>query len=61
MYLQTHIQRVKKILDSNNEDLKQEILSGEKSINAGYKELMQCKQEERQVSENRNKTKQSDL
>ena len=51
----------KKILDSNNEDLKQEILSGEKSINAGYKELMQCKQEERQVSENRNKTKQSDL
>ena len=30
----------KKILDSNNETLKQEVLSGEKSINAGYKELM---------------------
>lgn len=29
----------KKILDSNNEKLKQEVLSGEKSINAGYKEL----------------------
>ena len=29
----------KKILDSNNEILKQEVLSGEKSINAGYKEL----------------------
>lgn len=27
----------KKILDSNNEDLKQEVLSGEKSIHAGYK------------------------
>lgn len=29
----------KKILNSNNEKLKQEVLSGEKSINAGYKEL----------------------
>ena len=29
----------KKILDSDNETLKQEVLSGEKSINAGYKEL----------------------
>ena len=29
----------KRILDSNNEKLKQEVLSGEKSINAGYKEL----------------------
>lgn len=28
-----------KILNSNNEKLKQEVLSGEKSINAGYKEL----------------------
>lgn len=26
----------KKILDSDNEELKQEVLSGEKSINAGY-------------------------
>lgn len=32
----------KKILDSDNEELKQEVLSGEKSINAGYKELMQA-------------------
>lgn len=29
----------KKILNSNNEKLKQEVLLGEKSINAGYKEL----------------------
>ena len=29
----------KKILDSNNEKLKKEVLSGEKTINAGYKEL----------------------
>ena len=28
-----------KILNSDNEKLKQEILSGEKSINAGYREL----------------------
>lgn len=27
-----------KILNSDNEKLKQEVLSGEKSINAGYKE-----------------------
>lgn len=33
----------KKILDSDNETLKQEVLSGEKSINAGYKELTQGK------------------
>lgn len=33
----------KKILDSDNETLKQEVLSGEKSINAGYKELAQNK------------------
>ena len=33
----------KKILDSDNEELKQEVLSGEKSINAGYKELIQGK------------------
>ena len=35
----------KKILDSDNETLKQEVLSGEKSINAGYKELTQSEQE----------------
>ena len=28
-----------KILNSDNEKLKQEVLSGEKSINAGYKKL----------------------
>ncbi len=33
----------KKILDSDNETLKQEVLSGEKSINAGYIELKQGK------------------
>jgi len=37
----------KKILDSNNETLKQEVLSGEKSINAGYKELTQDKNEKK--------------
>lgn len=42
----------KKILDSDNEELKQEVLSGEKSINAGYKELAQGKSEEK---ENTNK------
>lgn len=31
----------KKILDSDDEELKQEVLLGEKSINAGYKELTQ--------------------
>mgnify|MGYP001094499142 CR=1 FL=1 len=41
----------KKILDSDNEELKQEVLSGEKSINAGYKELIQGKSE---VSTNSN-------
>lgn len=33
----------KKILDSNNVILKQEVLSGEKSINASYKELIQSR------------------
>jgi len=37
----------KKILDSDDEELKQEVLSGEKSINAGYKELIQEKSEEK--------------
>lgn len=37
----------KKILDSDNETLKQEVLSGEKSINAGYKELTQSKEEKK--------------
>ena len=31
----------KKILDSDNEEFKQEVLSGEKSIDAGNKELIQ--------------------
>lgn len=30
----------KKILDSNNEDVKEKVLSGEMSINAGYKEIV---------------------
>lgn len=33
----------KKILDSDNEKLKKEVLSGEKTINAGYKELQNKK------------------
>ena len=35
-----------KILNSDNEELKNEVLSGEKSINAGYKELQDEKNEE---------------
>lgn len=35
----------KKILDSNNEEVKEKVLSGEMSINAGYKELTQSKEE----------------
>lgn len=35
----------KKILDSNNEEVKQRVLSGETSISAGYKELTQNKKE----------------
>lgn len=50
-----------KVLNSDNNELKQRVLSGETSINTWYNELTQSKQEERQVSENRNKTKQSDL
>ena len=34
-----------KILNSDNEDLKKRVQSGEKSINAGYKELTQGKKE----------------
>lgn len=41
----------KKILDSDNEELKQEVLSGEKSIHAGYKELTQNKKEEKTSTE----------
>ena len=36
----------KKILESDNEELKKEVLSGEKSINAGYKALQDEKSEE---------------
>lgn len=33
-----------KVLNSNNDDLKQRVLSGEKTINAGYKELQNKKE-----------------
>lgn len=36
-----------KVLNSDNEDIKQRVLSGETSISAGYKELTQSKEEER--------------
>ena len=36
-----------KVLNSDNEDIKQRVLSGEISISAGYKELMQSKKEEK--------------
>ena len=35
----------KKILDSDNKELKEKVLSGEMSINAGYKELTHGKEE----------------
>lgn len=35
-----------KVLNSDNEDLKQRVLSGETSISAGYKELQNEKNEE---------------
>lgn len=37
--------QAKHVLDSDNDDLKQRVLSGETSINAGYKELTQNKSE----------------
>lgn len=40
----------KKILDSDNEELKKEVLSGEKTINAGYKELQDEKKMQINVS-----------
>lgn len=42
----------KKILDSDNEKLKQEVLSGEKSINAGYKELTGKKENKKEETRN---------
>lgn len=41
-----------KILNSNNEKLKQEVLSGEKSINAGYKELTGKKENKKEEVKN---------
>lgn len=46
--------QAKRILDSDNEELKQEVLSGEKSINAGYKELTQKNQESLNISQDSN-------
>lgn len=36
-----------KVLNSDNEDVKQRVLSGETSISAGYKELSQNREEKR--------------
>ena len=44
--------QAKRVLDSNNDELKQRVLSGETSISAGYKELTQGKNE---VKANTNK------
>ncbi len=51
----------KKILDSNNEELKQEVLSGEKNINAGYKELTRNKKEEKTNADKKSKFYQKSL
>ena len=41
--------QAKRVLDSENDDLKQRVLSGATSISAGYKELAQGKNEEKQI------------
>lgn len=46
--------QAKRVLDSNNEELKNRVLSGETSISAGYKELQNEKKKE-QFSDNQNK------
>ena len=51
----------KKILDSDNEELKQEVLSGEKTINAGYKELTRNKKEEKTNADKKSKFYQKSL
>ena len=45
--------QAKRVLDSNNEELKNRVLSGEASISAGYKELQNEKKKE-QFSDNQN-------
>lgn len=40
--------QAKRVLDSENDDLKRRVLSGETSISAGYKELTQEKKEEKE-------------
>ena len=45
--------QAKRVLDSNNEELKNRVLSGETSISAGYKELQNEKKKE-QFSDNQN-------
>lgn len=42
--------QAKRVLDSNNDDLKQRVLSGETSISAGYKELQNENKNHRQTS-----------
>ena len=46
--------QAKRVLDSNNEELKQRVLSGETSISAGYKELQNEKKKE-QISDNKDR------
>lgn len=41
--------QAKRVLDSENDDLKRRVLSGETSISAGYKELTQGKNEKNQI------------
>lgn len=41
--------QAKRVLDSENDDLKQRVLSGATSISAGYKELAQGKNEKNQI------------
>ena len=47
-----------KVLNSDNEDIKQRVLSGETSISAGYKELQNEKQKVDEVPKLQNVKKQ---
>lgn len=48
--------QAKRVLDSDNEDLKQRVLSGETSISTGYKELIGKKENKKVEDDNVNST-----
>lgn len=48
------VARFNKVMNSDDEELKKRVQTGETSISAGYKELTQRRTKKRQVSKNRN-------